>query len=608
MSVRMLKTALIGALWTALVAPCAAYAAESSSARKLHEVFDKYWETVLREAPTYATQIGDTRYNDRLEDLSAAAVQRRRSQRLETIRRLEAIAPETLDDQDRTSRSILLYKLRTVARCGRLLGDLALEPTPYFGNVTPLTQMDGPQFGLPDTVQSTRFASAHDFDDYLKRLAAVPAHVQQLTSMLQAGIDSHWMPPKITLRNVPDQLSSLTNPDPAANPLFGPFKSFPPDLPEAERDRLRGSAETLIRDTVAPAFAALKSFYQRRYMPAARESIAATELPGGAEYYAAVLELNNTTALSPAQIHEIGLREVARIETEMQAIQQRVGFSGGRAEFLKYLWSDPKFFAKTPDEMLMGYRDIAKRIDARLPELFRELPRVPYGIRAMRKEEGDNPEHYTPGAEDGSRAGYFEANTNNLKRVTTWQMADLVMHEAVPGHHLQLARATEITHLPTFRRHLFFPGFGEGWALYAETLGDRIGIYDNPLDKYGQLSADIFRAARLVVDTGMHAMAWSRERAIEYMKDHTTSSDDEIIAEIDRYIVWPGQATAYKIGQLRIIALRDKARSALGGRFDLRAFHNALIDEGELPLAVLEERIDRWIAAQKTAKSASVAH
>jgi uncharacterized protein (DUF885 family) len=282
-------------------------------------------------------------------------------------------------------------------------------------------------------------------------------------------------------------------------------------------------------------------------------------------------------------------------------VQRRPGFAGNRAEFLKSLHTDPKFFFDSPQAMLAAYRDIAKRIDPQLPTLFRELPRLPYGIRAMRKEEGDNAEHYTQGAADGSRAGYFEANTNNLRRLARWQMTTLVMHEAMPGHHLQVARAQELADLPTFRRNTWFSAYGEGWALYAETLGDLIGMYEDPLDKFGHLGDALLRASRLVVDTGIHALGWSREQAILYMQNHTTMSDDEVIAEVDRYIVWPGQATAYKIGQLRIVALRDKARAALGERFDLRTFHNAVTDGGAMPLDVLDEVIERWIAAEKKA-------
>jgi len=599
------RAVLSSCLCLASALPAAASAADApagvAAATQLHALFDEYWETSLREYPTWATLVGDARYNDRLEDLSAGAVRRRRAAIADLAHRLEVIAPDGLGEQDRVSRSVLLYKLHSGMRVNRVVGNEPVEPTPWFGNVTPVTQMDGPQFWLRTVVQSTRFAATRDYEDYLKRLAALPTYLKQLTAMLQAGIDSKWVPPKIALRNVSGQFDPMADADPLHNPLFGPFKSFAADanISAADQARLRAAGEAAIREQVAPAFAALRAFYSGTYLPAAREDIAATKLPGGAEYYDAVLQLNNTTSLSAAQIHQIGEQEVARIENEMQATQQRAGFAGTRAEFLKYLWSDPKFFASSPDEMLMFYRDIAKRIDPQLAALFRELPRQTYGVRAMPKEEGDNAEHYTPGSVEAGRAGYFEANTNNLRRVARWQMTDLVLHEAVPGHHLQTARAQEIAGLPVFRRHLWFPGYGEGWALYAETLGDAMGMYDDPLDKYGQLSADVWRAARLVVDTGMHSLGWSRDRAIQYLKDHTTESSDEIVAEIDRYIVWPGQATAYKIGQLRIAALREKARAALGPRFDLRDFHNAVIDGGAVPLDVLEEQIDRWIATSR---------
>jgi uncharacterized protein (DUF885 family) len=589
------------ALWALAAVPLPAQAADAAATRELHQLFDDYWQTVLREYPTYATFVGDTRYNGRLEDLSAAAAQRRRAQQAEFVLRLEAVAPAALDDRDRDSRAVLLFLLRAELRGGRLLGELPLE----FGmgaSPTPVTQMDGPQFWLPLVVLSTRFATLRDYDDYLQRLAALPAFAAQLQTRLQAGVEAGWMPPRITLRNVPAQFAPLAQADPAANPLYGPFKALPAELPAAQRQRLQQAGAAAIRDAVAPAFARLQTFLRERYLPAGRESLAASALPGGAEYYAAVLELNNTTPLTPREIHDTGLREVARIEAEMEAVQQRAGFSGTRAAFVRRLWTDPRQFAATPAEMLAAYRDIAKRVDPQLPKLFRELPRLPYGVRAMPPEQGDNAEQYVPGALDGSRAGYFEANTNNLHRVARWQMADLLLHEAVPGHHLQTARAQEIRDLPTFRRDIWFPAYGEGWALYAETLGDLIGIYDDPLDKYGQLAAEQWRAARLVVDTGLHALGWSRERAIGYMQEHSAESADEIVAEVDRYIVWPGQATAYKIGQLRIAALRDRARAALGERFDLRAFHNAVLDGGAVPLEVLDEEIGRWVQAQKGAK------
>jgi uncharacterized protein (DUF885 family) len=574
--------------------------AAASPARQLHQLFDDYWETVLRESPTWATFLGDSRYNDRLEDASAAGILRRRQQSEDFLHRLEAIDSASLAENDKVSQAVLRFKLRSTVQGTRLLGDLPLEMV-SFGSPFPVTQMDGPQFWLPIVVTGTRFAKLRDYDDYLKRLAAVPTYVVQLQQQMETGQKAGWMPPRVTLRNVPAQFATLASGDPANNPLFAPFKTFPADIGETVQQSLRVAGEEAIRDLVAPAFGGFKTFLETKYVPAGLDTIAAAKLPDGPAYYAFALEANNTTTLSAQAIHDTGIREVTRIEAEMQAVQKRTGFAGSRAEFVKYLWSDPKFFTTTPAEMLIAYRDIAKRIDPQLPNLFRELPRQPYGIRAMPKEQGDNAEQYISGADDGSRAGYFEANTNNLRRLARWEMVDLVLHEAVPGHHLQGSRAQEIKDLPAFRRNSWFPAYGEGWALYAESLGDLIGMYEDPYDKYGQLNAEMWRAARLVVDTGMHALGWSRERAIQYLKDHVTLSEEEIIAEVDRYIVWPGQATAYKIGELRILALRDKAKAALGDRFDLRAFHNALIDGGGMPLDVLEEVITRWIAAQKSA-------
>jgi uncharacterized protein (DUF885 family) len=317
-------------------------------------------------------------------------------------------------------------------------------------------------------------------------------------------------------------------------------------------------------------------------------------------YYEMRLASNTTTRMSPKEIHELGLAEVARIGKEMDATVAAAGFKGTRTEFQKSINSDPRYFYTNAEDILVGYRDIAKRADAELPRLFAELPRLPYGIRAMRPEEGDNAEHYSRGAADGSRPGYFEANVNSLSRRPKWAMETLVLHEAVPGHHLQIARAQEMKNLPDFRRNAFFVVYSEGWALYAESLGYEMGFYADPYSKFGNLSAEMHRAARLVVDTGIHAFGWTRERAIAYLEDNAALTPEFATAEVDRYIVVPGQATAYKIGELKIKALRAKARAELGERFDLRRFHNAVIDNGALPLDVLEAQITDWIAAERS--------
>jgi uncharacterized protein (DUF885 family) len=343
----------------------------------------------------------------------------------------------------------------------------------------------------------------------------------------------------------------------------------------------------------------MKAFYETRYLPAAASRLSASALPPGPAYYQAMLDWHTTISLTPAQIHETGLREVARIEAQMDAMTARTGFKGTRAEFRAFMSTDPQFFYTRAEDMLTGYRDIAKRVDAELPKFFAVLPRLPYGVRSMRPEEGDNAEHYTSGANDGSRAGFFEANTNDLRTRTKWTMETLLLHEAVPGHHLQTARAVELTGLPRFRRFAWFTAFGEGWALYAESLGDEMGFYKDPYQKFGNLSHEMMRASRLVVDTGLHAFGWTREQAIDYLVNHTGLTRADMTAEVDRYLVWPGQATAYKVGELKIKALRAKAKAALGERFDLRRFHNAVIDGGTLPLAVLEAQIDDWIASER---------
>jgi len=324
-------------------------------------------------------------------------------------------------------------------------------------------------------------------------------------------------------------------------------------------------------------------------------------LPGGAAVYQALIASSTTTSLTPQEVHDIGLREVARIRAEMDAVIGRTGFKGTRAEFVRFLHDSPQFYYDKPEDMLAGYRDIAKRADAQLPNLFAELPRLSYGIRAMPAYEGDNAEHYVMGSADGSRAGFFEANVNHLRTRPKYNMEDLLLHEAVPGHHLQISRAQELRGLPEFRKFLLSTAYTEGWALYAESLGEQMGFYTDPYAKFGQLSGEIWRACRLVVDTGLHAFGWSRERAIAYLADNAALNDDIATAEIDRYLVSPAQALGYKLGELRIKALRAKAKAALGDRFDLRRFHNALIDDGALPLDVLEGRIDEWIEARKAA-------
>jgi uncharacterized protein (DUF885 family) len=414
-----------------------------------------------------------------------------------------------------------------------------------------------------------------------------------------------WMPPRAAMQRVPQMFAVFTAPDVTTMPLWQPFAAFPDDIPAAERERLAEAGKRVLSEQVRPAFVAFRQFLESRYLPAARDDLAASKLPAGPAYYAFLVRENTTLALEPAQIHETGKREVARIRGAMDAVIASTGFKGTFPEFLTFMRSDPRFFFKTPEEKLAAYRDIGKRADAELPKLFAELPRQPWGIRAMEAFQGDNADQYAPGALDGSRAGFFEANVNNVDKRPSHEMEATLLHEAVPGHHLQGARAQELKDLPTFRRSIFYTAYVEGWALYAESLGYEMGFYKDPYSRFGALSAEMLRACRLVVDTGLHALGWTREQAIRYLADNSGVNEDVATAEIDRYIVWPGQALGYKIGELKIRALRAKAKAALGERFDLRRFHNALLDDGALPLTVLEARIDEWIARERAARPKS---
>jgi uncharacterized protein (DUF885 family) len=577
----------------------AAIAAPPSASEQANALFAEYWEWQMRETPAYATYVGDHRYDDRMIDVSEGAIARRKVFVADLAKRLAQIDRNALSGQDVVSYAVLATKLDYQIRKSAVFADPAAAGADAWLSVT---QFSGPQIGfagLPSLVRVTRFESTSDYENYLKRLAAVPTVLEQTIANLKRAMARGWLPAEIVVARVPMQLDSLMPSDVTANPLYVPFTHVPADIGAADRDRLAAAGRAVLADKVVPAFRALKEFYETEYLPACRKGPGAEAQPGWPAYYAASVAELTTTSLTPREIHEMGLAEAARIGGEMDAVIARTGFKGTRAEFVAHIRSSPQFYYTAPEDMLAGYRDIAKRVDPELPRLFAELPRQPYGIRAMDAAEGNNAERYTGGTSDGSRAGYFEANVNFLSRRPKYDMETLFLHEAVPGHHLQSARAKELKELPMFRRFAFFPAFGEGWALYAESLGEDVGLYKDPYSKFGYLSSEMFRACRLVVDTGIHALGWSRERAISYLVDNAGIGEAFATAEVDRYYVWPGQALSYKVGELKIKALRAKAKAALGERFDIRRFHNALIDDGAVPLSVLEQRIDEWIARNK---------
>lgn len=573
----------------------------NTEAAKLQALFDEEWEWTLREFPEFATSVGDNRYNDKLSDLSAPAMERRKTHEREVLQRILVIDRSRLTDQDVVSYDLFRREAeRSVEQQRFPMGKIVLFGgfiIPY--EWEPISQMHGVHLDIPSLPRRAPFRNAKDYQDFLARLAAYPRQVDEVIELMRRGIASGWMLPALPLRGIPAQIEPQLVDDATKSPLYKPFEKFPEGVAEDERARLAAKGGEAIIGSIVPALKRLHKFIVETYLPAGRKDIAASNLPGGPAYYELAVRSSTTTGLSAREIHDIGKREVARIRKEMDGIMKQVGFKGSFPAFLQFLRTDPRFYYTKGEEILPGYRDIAKQVEPELPKLFAELPRTPYGIREIPAYQGETAEHYSPGAADGTRAGYFNAYIGNPAARPKYNMEVLFLHEAVPGHHLQIARAQEIKGLPPFRRNGWYNAYGEGWALYAESLGGDLGLYTDPYARFGRLTFEIWRAMRLVVDTGMHAFGWSRQQAIDYMKENAGLTETQIESEVDRYIVWPGQALGYKIGELKIKELRAKAQKALGVKFDIRKFHNALIDNGALPLDLLEQRIDEWIKTQQ---------
>jgi len=548
----------------------------------------EYWERQLREFPELSTWTGDNRYNDRLTDLSLDAVERRKADERGLLERVRGVDTTALSIEDRLSHSLLLWELELAVRAHR------------FPPVMILNQIWGPQLMFPQLVSVTPFMTGDDYGKYLARLAAFPLYLDQAIGLLHEGIRLGWVQPGEPLRGVPDQIRGQLVTDVEQSALYAPLTRMSEGVPEPEREKLRSAARKLIGDGVFPALMKFLEFVTGTYLPAGDRPVAASSLPDGEAYYAHCVYEHTTSDATPAAIHQTGLEEVRRIRLAMDSAVRETGFEGSLQDFGSFLRTDPRFYFTSADDLVRAYRDIAKRADAELPKLFAELPRTPYGVRVFPDYEAPSQTtaQYYPGAADGSRAGYFMVNTYKLDMRPTFEMEALTLHEAVPGHHLQIARAQELRDLPDFRRNGSYTAYIEGWALYAESLGSSMGFYSDPYSRFGQLTYEMWRACRLVVDTGLHQFGWTRQQAIDYMQENTAKTEQDIAVEVDRYIVWPGQALAYKIGELKMKELRAKAQRQLGSRFDLRRFHNALLDKGPLPLALLEGEINRWVESQ----------
>jgi len=571
-------------------------AQEPAPDKALAALFEREAQIGFAEHPERATVLGLHEFDGKLTDNSPAAVARRKAHVKEVIAELRKFDPAKLSTQDRISRDIALEAAELEARENAIYGDL---PFGSEDSWLVASSMTGPQLGIGYIVNATRFETLADYENYLQRLQGFPAEIDKLIARMRVGMRTGWVPPRDAMGKVPGMFDVFAGDDVTATPLWKPFAQMPAEIAAADRERLTAQGRRLLSSGVHPAFARMKRFLVDEYIPACAKALGASSLPGGPAYYELRIRENTTLPLTAAQIHKIGLDEVARIRGEMDKVIASLGYKDRFDDFVKFQRTDPRFYFKTPEARLEAYRDIAKRADAELPRLFATLPRLPYGVRAMEAYEGDNSDHYSPGPLDGSRAGFFEANVLNLSTHPSGDMESTLLHEAVPGHHLQNSRALEIEGLPKFRRFGWYVAYGEGWALYAESLGYEMGFYKDPYQHFGALSNEMMRACRLVVDTGIHAMGWTRQQAIDYLASNTGFHPDYVASEVDRYIVIPGQALGYKIGELDIKRLRAKAKAELGDKFDVRRFHNAVLDDGALPLTVLDARIDEWIAKEK---------
>jgi prolyl oligopeptidase len=504
----------------------------TEATRKLLALFATQWEWTLREDPLFASHLGDRRYNDRWTDVSLAAVERRHAHRLEILKQLDAIDPRQLSDADRINYRIF-----------RRQYEQDVEEHPFKWYAVPLNQRDGIQ-NAGSTADSLRFATVKDYEDWLARLRTFPEYMEQTIELMREGIRAQVLQPKIVMERVPAQIAKQIVADAEESLFFKPFRHFPEEIATADRQRLIQEAKRLIADRIVPSYKAFAGFFDKEYLPACYDKVGIWQAPHGREFYALRARQFTTTNLTPKEIHEIGLQEVARIRAEMEDVIRQVEFKGTFREFLEHLRTDPRFYYKNPDDLLMAYQSLCKRIDPELPRLFKRLPRIPYGVEPIPAHIAPDTTtaYYRPPAADGSRAGTYFVNLYRPETRPKYEMEALSLHEAVPGHHLQIALANELDELPMFRRFTGFTAYVEGWGLYAERLGADLGCYKDPYSRFGQLTYEMWRAVRLVVDTGMHTFEWPRERAIEFFKENTAKTELDIVNEIDRYIAWPGQA------------------------------------------------------------------
>ncbi|MDR3403725.1 MAG: DUF885 domain-containing protein [Chthoniobacter sp.] len=572
-----------------LAATFPAFAADNDEAAKLHHLLDAEWDHTMETAPTWASELGDRRWNDRWPDASLDAFEREHAHDQQVLKQVGAIQRDALPAADQLNYDMFRLNLEE-----------SVEGYHFGRYLIPLDQRGGIQTE-DELGDALRFETVKDYEDWIARLRSFGVYMDQTIALMREGMRRHLVQPKITMRRLPAQIARQIVTTPEQSPFFSPLRKFPNTIDPAERDRLAAAAKVAIRESVLPAYQRFQNFFTGEYLPACFDGVGAWHWPEGDELYAYLARQFTTTKLTPKEIHEIGLAEVARIRGEMEKVKAACGYQGTLPAFFQYLRTEPRFFCSDPNQLLLEYRATAKRIDPTLSKVFRTLPRAPYGVEPVPENVAPDTSaaYYRPLAADGSRAGTFFVNLYKPETRPRWEMMVLSLHESVPGHHLQFALAQEQGALPHFRQHASYTAYVEGWALYCESLGNELGLYDNPYDKFGQLTFEMWRAVRLVVDTGMHAFHWDRDRAIAYFRENTPRSEQDIVNEVDRYISWPGQALAYKIGQLKITELRARATRELGPQFDLKEFHDVVLLGGSMPLSLLEQRVDEWIRSKQ---------
>ena len=560
---------------------------EKSESEKFHELLSEQWEKGIVRNPEWASSLGDNRFNDKLNDTSYETIMKRQDETRELQETVKKIDRSKLSEDDQLNYDLYLHGI-----------EKQIEGFQFLSYLIPIDQMGGIQIGFAGISNYMPFNNVKDYENYLARMRAFPTKLDQTIDLMKRGVKEGWVPPKIILVSVPDQIKAQFEKLIEESPLFKPFNDFPESIPSEEQTRLIDEMVSVLTEYVYPAYETLYSYFIESYLPSCGESIACKDFPNGDVYYKYQIKSYTTTNLTAEEIHQIGLGEVDRIRAEMKKVINMTEFNGSFDEFLTFLRSDSQFYFTSEDELLNEYRMICKKADAELPKFFGLLPRLPYGVKPIPDYQApaSPTAYYYSGSQEAGRAGFFMANTYKLETRPKYEMEALSIHEAVPGHHLQITLAQELDNIPKFRRYGGYTAFVEGWGLYSEKLAEEMGFYKDPYSKFGQLTYEMWRACRLVVDTGMHTLGWTRQEAIDFMLSNTAKTENDVTVEIDRYIAWPGQALAYKIGELKIRELRSKAEKEMGDDFNIRDFHDVVLGNGAVPLDILEKHVNEYIS------------